>query len=155
MFSNQKSQFWINFEGLGMEKVGIFCGQLEYIKAILNILWPFGNSVEIWYIFPRFGIFCQEKSGNPAANTSVKYKKRWHARNKLPTYPPNVNNENISSFFLVKSVNYDGTGLEKCWCKSNWTKHKRLMAGYNGMKALCAQSRSRYFLARLQGCLMV
>jgi hypothetical protein len=38
MFSNQKSQFWVNFEGLGMEKVGIFCGQLEYIKAILNIL---------------------------------------------------------------------------------------------------------------------
>jgi hypothetical protein len=22
--------------------------------------------VEIWYIFPRFGIFNQEKSGNPA-----------------------------------------------------------------------------------------
>jgi hypothetical protein len=25
----------------------------------------FGNVVEIWYIFPRFGILFQEKSGNP------------------------------------------------------------------------------------------
>jgi hypothetical protein len=30
------------------------------------MLWPFGNVVVIWYIFPRFGILCQEKSGNPA-----------------------------------------------------------------------------------------
>jgi hypothetical protein len=30
------------------------------------MLWPFGNLVVIWYIFPRFGILCQEKSGNPA-----------------------------------------------------------------------------------------
>jgi hypothetical protein len=26
---------------------------------------PFGNVVVIWYIFPRFGILCQDKSGNP------------------------------------------------------------------------------------------
>jgi hypothetical protein len=41
---------------------------LEYITAILNILWPFSNLVAIWYIFPRLGIFRQEKSGNPASN---------------------------------------------------------------------------------------
>jgi hypothetical protein len=35
MFSNQKSQFWVNFEGLGMEKADIFFVYLEYIKAIL------------------------------------------------------------------------------------------------------------------------
>jgi hypothetical protein len=35
--------------------------------AIWYILWPFDNLVAIWYIFPRFGISCQEKSGNPAA----------------------------------------------------------------------------------------
>jgi hypothetical protein len=34
----------------------------------IPILWPFGNVVVIWYIFPRFGILCQEKSGNPAHN---------------------------------------------------------------------------------------
>jgi hypothetical protein len=31
MFSNKKSQFCVNFEGLGMEKVSIFFGHLEYI----------------------------------------------------------------------------------------------------------------------------
>jgi hypothetical protein len=28
--------------------------------------WLFEIVVLIWYIFPRFGILCQEKSGNPA-----------------------------------------------------------------------------------------
>jgi hypothetical protein len=32
-------------------------------------IWYFsGILVVIWYIFPRFGIVCQEKSGNPAFN---------------------------------------------------------------------------------------
>jgi hypothetical protein len=46
---------------------------LVYFMAIWNILrsfwyilWPFGNVVVIWYVFPRFGNLCQEKSGNPA-----------------------------------------------------------------------------------------
>jgi hypothetical protein len=33
--------------------------------AIWYILWPFGIFCGIWYIFPRFGMFRQEKSGNP------------------------------------------------------------------------------------------
>jgi hypothetical protein len=53
-------------EALGMEKFGIFCAHLEYIKAIWYILWQFGNLAAIWYIFSRFGTLCQEKSGNPA-----------------------------------------------------------------------------------------
>jgi hypothetical protein len=64
-FQTKKSQFWVNFEGFGMEKVCIFFGHLEYIKAILNILGPFDNLVAIWYIFPRYGKLCQEKSGIP------------------------------------------------------------------------------------------
>jgi hypothetical protein len=57
---------------------GIFYGHLEYFTVIWNILrsfgifyghlvyiWPFGNVVVIWYIIPRFGLLCQEKSGNP------------------------------------------------------------------------------------------
>jgi hypothetical protein len=48
-----------------MEKADIFFVYLEYIKAILINLWPLGNSVAIRYIFPSFGILCQEKSGNP------------------------------------------------------------------------------------------
>jgi hypothetical protein len=50
-----------------MEKVGIFFGHLEHFMAIWNTLWPFGNLVVIWYIFPRFGTLCQEQSGNLGA----------------------------------------------------------------------------------------
>jgi hypothetical protein len=50
-----------------MENVGIFYGHLECFPAILYILWPFGKVVVIWYIFPRFGILYQEKSGDPAS----------------------------------------------------------------------------------------
>jgi hypothetical protein len=39
---------------------------LVYFMAIWYILWLFGNVVVIWYLFPPFGILCQEKSGNPA-----------------------------------------------------------------------------------------
>jgi hypothetical protein len=49
-----------------MENAGIFYGHLKYFTVIWYILWPFGNVVIIWYILPRFGILCQEKSGNPA-----------------------------------------------------------------------------------------
>jgi hypothetical protein len=49
---------------LEWKNVGIFFGHLEYITAIWYILWPFGNLVAIWFIVPRFGILCQEISGN-------------------------------------------------------------------------------------------
>jgi hypothetical protein len=50
-----------------MENAGIFYGHLEYFMVILHILWPFGNVVAIWYIFPCFGTLCREKSGNPVS----------------------------------------------------------------------------------------
>jgi hypothetical protein len=47
---------------------------LAYFIPIWNILWAngisFGNCVVIWYIFPRFGILSQEKSGNPGCDNS-------------------------------------------------------------------------------------
>jgi Na+/H+-dicarboxylate symporter len=51
-----------------MENVGIFMfiGNI-LLQFGIHILWPFGNVVVSWYIFPRFGILCQEKSGNPDA----------------------------------------------------------------------------------------
>jgi hypothetical protein len=49
-----------------MKNLGIFFDHLFYFTAIGNILWSFGNVVVIWYIFPRFGTLCHEKSGNPA-----------------------------------------------------------------------------------------
>jgi hypothetical protein len=48
LFSYQKAKFGYIFEGLGME------------KAIWYIMY-----VSVWYIFNRFGILYQEKSGNP------------------------------------------------------------------------------------------
>jgi hypothetical protein len=71
IFSNQKSQFGYILEGLEMENVGIFYGHLEYFTAMCYILWPFENLVVIWYIFPRFGTVCQQKSGNPVLSRDI------------------------------------------------------------------------------------
>jgi hypothetical protein len=46
-----------------MENVGIYYAHLAFVVDIGDILWSFGNLV---VSFPRFGILCQEKSGNPA-----------------------------------------------------------------------------------------
>jgi hypothetical protein len=48
-----------------METVGIFFGYLEYISAIWYMLWPFGNLVTIWYIFPPFWYIVSRKIGQP------------------------------------------------------------------------------------------
>jgi hypothetical protein len=46
----------------------------EYIRAFdMYVLWQFGNYVAIGYIFPRFGILCQKKSGNPGLKSSSCY----------------------------------------------------------------------------------
>jgi hypothetical protein len=42
---------------------GTFCGQLVYVVAIRY----FYGYMYLWYIFYRFGILYQEKSGNPAS----------------------------------------------------------------------------------------
>jgi hypothetical protein len=62
-----------------LESVDIFYGHLEYFTAIWNGLGPFGTFygnfsilVVIWYIFLRFGILYQEKSGNPVTNHDFK-----------------------------------------------------------------------------------
>jgi hypothetical protein len=36
--------------------------------VIWYLLWPFRNVVVIWYIFQRFGILREEKSGNPGCH---------------------------------------------------------------------------------------
>jgi hypothetical protein len=72
-FQTKKIPIWVNFGGPSNGKClyilwsfGIFYGHLEYFTVIGYILWPFGNVVVIRYIFPRFGILCLVKSGNPA-----------------------------------------------------------------------------------------
>jgi hypothetical protein len=74
LFSNQKSQFEEILEGLALENLGIFYDNLDYFRAIRNILSPFGKVVVIGYIFPRFGILDQEKSGNPVRNLQTSNK---------------------------------------------------------------------------------
>jgi hypothetical protein len=49
-----------------MENVSIFQGHLVYFMAICNNLWPFGIVSGHLVHFSRFGMFYQEKSGNPA-----------------------------------------------------------------------------------------
>jgi hypothetical protein len=66
IFSNQKSKFGSILEGLEMEDVGIFyIWSYETSYALWYGLCSFGNVVIIWYIFHRFGILSDEKSGNP------------------------------------------------------------------------------------------
>jgi hypothetical protein len=59
-----------------------------FIWNIWYILWPFGNVVVIWYIFPRFGIFCVEKI--------------WQPRLRLTFLPLNKSNQEIEVAFRDK-----------------------------------------------------
>jgi hypothetical protein len=67
LFSNQKYQFGKILEGLAMENVGIFYVHLVHFTAIWYMyfvaIWYILKL--FWYIFPRFGMLHQEKSGNP------------------------------------------------------------------------------------------
>jgi hypothetical protein len=52
-----------------MERVCIFRVIWNKLQPFgIFYTYPFGNLVVIWYIFPRFGILCKEKSGNPAGD---------------------------------------------------------------------------------------
>jgi hypothetical protein len=69
MFSNQKSQFGLFFGDLGIFWRILHWKTLVYFMAIRSISRPFGTHYDhhmvIWYISPRFGIWYQDKSGNP------------------------------------------------------------------------------------------
>jgi hypothetical protein len=45
IFSNQKFQIWVVLEGLSLEDVGIFYGQLVYFTAVWSI-----TPIDICYI---------------------------------------------------------------------------------------------------------
>jgi hypothetical protein len=64
IFSNQKSQFWYIWEGLGMENCGIF--HVQYCFGI-PMLWQFSIFCDRLVTLYRFGILYKRKSGNPAA----------------------------------------------------------------------------------------
>jgi hypothetical protein len=57
LFSNQKSQIWVNFGGLEMVNIGIFLDHLEYFMAIWYNLWPFGKVCGHSLFVSQFGMF--------------------------------------------------------------------------------------------------
>jgi hypothetical protein len=53
---------------LGSENVGIFCGHFEYfnVSSEQNVMYAY--FLMVWYIFLRFGMLYEEKSGNPGCH---------------------------------------------------------------------------------------
>jgi hypothetical protein len=68
VFSHQKSQFGQFFEGLKMEKIGVFYDLLEYITDVWYILWPCGNLVAIFS--PHF-VYCVKKIWQPCSQKNL------------------------------------------------------------------------------------
>jgi hypothetical protein len=69
-----KIQFWIHLEGAQERKMFL------NFKAIWYILCPFSKFGVIWYIFPRFGILHQNKSGNVDTKYDVHRISFWRVR---------------------------------------------------------------------------
>jgi hypothetical protein len=69
VYFQTKIPIWVIFEGIELEMIGIFYCYLEY-RYYEHLVYLFYGHwaiyvVAIWYIFPHFGLLCQEKSGNP------------------------------------------------------------------------------------------
>jgi hypothetical protein len=76
LFSNQKSKFEQILEGLAMENLSIFYDYLDFFRDIKIFNGHLVYFVVIWYIFPRFGILDQEKSGNPGEHADCPGERR-------------------------------------------------------------------------------
>jgi hypothetical protein len=85
IFLDQNFRFGYILEGLGVENFSIFCSHLVNCIAIWYILCSFGI---FWCIFPRFGIFYQEKSGDPGASVSAKTVFCDYFRHLAPKFAP-------------------------------------------------------------------
>jgi hypothetical protein len=59
--------------------VHIFYNHLEHFTATRNTLWSLCHAVIILYLFHRFGILCQEKSGNPVRVDCRQAKGTFHS----------------------------------------------------------------------------
>jgi hypothetical protein len=91
-------------EGKGWYKSSRYV-RLEYITTIWYVLWPFGNLLAIWYIFPRFGILCQYKSCNPALGYYIGRGSGQDSDKLLPEHSQFGNkmcNKVLKSFFSSK-----------------------------------------------------
>jgi hypothetical protein len=54
-----------------MENVDLFYGHFEYLMVIWCILWPFGNVVVVWYIFPQFWYTVSRKIWQPCYHAAI------------------------------------------------------------------------------------
>jgi hypothetical protein len=63
IFSHQKSDFGQIWECHALKDVGKFYGHLANFTSYISC--PFGMFCGQFGIFSRFGMLCQEKSGNP------------------------------------------------------------------------------------------
>jgi hypothetical protein len=80
-------KFWRALKWIILWTFGIFFGHWVY----LHIVFPFGNVVVVWYIFPRFGILCQEKSGNPVLEIGKVENNYFLLRNQFSCNFPHFN----------------------------------------------------------------
>jgi hypothetical protein len=66
IFTDQKYQFWSILAGLGMEKLGIFYGQLEFSRASLHFyIMDIGNCFGSLVYFPLFWYIVRRKIWQP------------------------------------------------------------------------------------------
>jgi hypothetical protein len=63
-----------------MEDVGPFYGHLVHFTAFWYILWQFGYFMFIWYVFTRFGMLYQGKSGNTGVEEEARIADRLRGR---------------------------------------------------------------------------
>jgi hypothetical protein len=64
-FQTKHTNFGNIFKGLSMDDVGIFNGHWYILRPFDILDGHLVYFVVIWYIFTRFGMLYQEKSGNP------------------------------------------------------------------------------------------
>jgi hypothetical protein len=65
LFSNQKSQIWVNFGGSLNGKCWYIFDHLEYFLTIWYNLWPFGIVCGHLLYFSQFGMFGPRKIWQP------------------------------------------------------------------------------------------
>jgi hypothetical protein len=96
---------------------------LEDITAIWYILWSLGNLVAIWNIFHRFGILCQEKSGNPGVKDpeSLCIEKAYKGELFLSAADFLFGRKNFRDFKRWAKVQADGGNVIIFWKK--WRKN--------------------------------
>jgi hypothetical protein len=70
---NPKIPIWLNLGGFAMVNLGIFMTTWAILRPLEIFYVHLVHLVVIWYIFLRFGMLYQEKSGNPGVNLSKRF----------------------------------------------------------------------------------